>query len=106
MKKIIVLATSSLFFANVAHAFGESPLQLQEQAARVMAQQMDMSRDQINQMKALVAKNSPIGGIDACTDYGMALEQNMAENIPSMPDKLSESIKKFATWGCVVKNGM
>lgn len=105
MKKYSMLLASSLLLSNAAHAFGESPAELQEKAARVMAQETGMSRAQINQMKASIRKNAPDGDVSTCTNYGIALEQNMAESMPSMSDKLSEAIQDFATWGCVAKNG-
>ena len=105
MNKIIILATSAFLFTNIAHAFGESPVELQEKAARVMAQEMDLSRAQLNQLKAGIAEKAPSGDISTCTNYGFAVEQNMTESMPAISDKLSEALRDFATWGCVAKNG-
>lgn len=105
VNKVFIFAALALLFTNTAHAFGESPVELQEKAARVMAQEMQLSRAQINQLKVGIAKNAPSGDVSTCTNYGFAVEQNMTENMPSISDKLSEAIRDFATWGCVAKNG-
>lgn len=105
MNKLIGLIISTLIFSSAAHAFGEGPAELQEKAARVMAHEMGMNRDQINELKGVVAKNAPVGDLNKCSDYGFVMGRQMGEQIPSMSEELTDAIQNFATWGCVVKNG-
>ncbi|WP_078804245.1 hypothetical protein [Pantoea eucalypti] len=104
MRKITVILASAILFTGAAHAFGEGPAELQEKAARVMAQEIGMTRDQINELKGVIAENAPVGDLNKCSDYGYLMGQKMGEQMPSMSDKLTDAIQDFATWGCVVKN--
>ncbi|EQA6236358.1 hypothetical protein ACX5DZ_005085 [Enterobacter hormaechei] len=105
MKKITVILASAVMFTGAAHAFGEGPAGLQEKAARVIAQEVGMTRDQINELKGIIAENAPVGDLNKCSDYGFIMGKQMGEQMPSMSDKLTDAIQDFATWGCMVKNG-
>lgn len=105
MKKLIILIVTTMIFSSAAHAFGEGPAGLQEKAARVLAQETGMTRDQINELKGIIAKNSPVGDLNKCSDYGYFMGQQMGEKMPSMSEATTDAMQQFATWGCVVKNG-
>lgn len=105
MKKIFVIAALLFTFNNVANASVASAEELQEKAAVVMAQEIGFDRDQINQLKGIIAQSAPIGDLNRCSDYGFMLQQNMRQTNPSLSDKASDAIKDFGTWGCAAKNG-
>lgn len=104
VKKITVVLASAILFTGAAHAFGEGPEELQEKAARVLAQEIGMSRDQINELKGVIAENAPVGDLNKCSDYGYLMGKNMGEQMPSLSEKSTDAMQDFATWGCVVKN--
>lgn len=106
MKRVFVIVALIFTLNNVAHASVASAEEdRQEEAARVMAQEMGLSRDDINQLKTLVAESAPTGNLNRCSDFGFAMQQSMLEKNPSLSDKVSEAIKDFGTWGCAAKNG-
>lgn len=104
MRKITFILASAILYTGAAHAFGEGAAELQEKAARVMAQETGMTRDQINKLKGVIAENAPVGDLNKCSGYGYLMGQKMGEQMPSMSVKLTDAIQDFATWGCVVKN--
>ena len=104
MKKITVVLASAILFTGAAHAFGEGPAELQEKAARVMAQEVGMTRDEINELKGIIAHNAPVGDLNKCSDYGYVMGKNMGEQMPSMSEAMTDAMQQFSTWGCVVKN--
>jgi biotin operon repressor len=105
VKKLIGLVISTLIFSSAAYAFGEGPAGLQEKAARVLAHEIGMTRAQINELKGIIAQNSPVGDLNKCSDYGYVMGQQMGEQMPSASEEVTDAIQDFATWGCVVKNG-
>lgn len=105
MKKIASIVFSTLLLSNTVSASVDGATRLQEKAARVIAQELEMTRDQINELNEIFSENAPIGDLDKCTAYGYLRSQQMAEKMPSMSDKLTDAMQKFVTWGCVVKNG-